>query len=832
MLIHTVLKLNSDFFTVFREEEWLTMINRQGMIPEFRSSKTSRFRYKICSLHFDDSMIVLHRSLSINATPAFNLPGKTDTENVFLTDKIVQTDKSDNLEKSLLWELNDATFIHPQPLKVMEKRTLSTQTVHEAISHAEIEIKCSPYIEPSTVIGIKQEIIPNSNSVLISKDINEDRPSTTEPNGDFENTLTELSTWLKTLKLSLKDKNLFKNFALVLYFTCTPLYENIQKTLGLPSVSTLLKWNIDISCEIDRPIVNFFLSHKLMLMGNKSKYCVLFMDAIDIKPHVYYNITKDKFMGLQQNVKKKSSESGVKATSALFIMLRGIHNDWEQLINCLLINERKTYLQSDFMNSTLKMLVDIGFQVKTIVIHPNSYKYAKEVLKITSEKPYILFNLTEVFFMFEPRDLILHLRDQLLDNDFYNINGNKISWKYVEDLYQHKQKYKLSILPKLTRAHVFPNDRQKSDYKYASEIFSDEISSTLEFYISLSLIPRDALPTARFIRSISFLIDIFSSNSVNHENHLKCAFKMNKQQCSVLFYIQDLLKTLSIISKENKTTKTNNIFDCMLITIHSLLLLNNSLKDVGMSHFMTKRFHRDPIDKLKKKIRNAFKGKVTAVKLLKIMGNHFIRQLIRDKKFYCIPNNLNELQNRGKSIAASLTQLENKTISQSKGKGKSRTTKSLKGDFDYRFKLPEKRKITYLSAYLFYKCYKKHRCSDIEREWGKMKISNDLPWNDCLPNILKGNLRKPTPAFHQMVYHFEQALQTNFDRAKDKPLANLGTALTAVFKNHKPICKCFPVNYLLLLFLRHRIYSVMIHNRDLCKQMPLLNIVLDNIIHS
>ena len=62
----------------------------------------------------------------------------------------------------------------------------------------------------------------------------------------------------------------------------------------------------------------------------KCKICSLMMDEMSLKSHLFYDISNDHIVGLEDYVIGESS--GLPATSALVIMVTGVLFNWKQPI--------------------------------------------------------------------------------------------------------------------------------------------------------------------------------------------------------------------------------------------------------------------------------------------------------------------------------------------------------------------------------------------------------------------------------------------------------------------------------------------------------------------
>lgn len=114
----------------------------------------------------------------------------------------------------------------------------------------------------------------------------------------------------------------FKQFALSIFFLGPRAYRQLQKDLALPSVRTLQRltetWHM-------KPGINSnifkVLSMKLKSLPPLERHCILCVDEMSLKAHLFYNISQDTIVGFEDTGSEKSS---LLAKQALVVMARSI----------------------------------------------------------------------------------------------------------------------------------------------------------------------------------------------------------------------------------------------------------------------------------------------------------------------------------------------------------------------------------------------------------------------------------------------------------------------------------------------------------------------------
>lgn len=100
----------------------------------------------------------------------------------------------------------------------------------------------------------------------------------------------------------------------------------------------------------------------------------------------------------------------------------------------------------------------------------------------------------------------------LLKYDFL-IDDEKISWNHLKTFYEHDKKYPVRAAPKLTSTHLKPNSFEKMKTKYATQIFSTTVASSMNVSIRFGHLPADAYKTAEFVSKMDNFFDLLNSSS-------------------------------------------------------------------------------------------------------------------------------------------------------------------------------------------------------------------------------------------------------------------------------------------------------------------------------
>ncbi|CAK1584213.1 unnamed protein product, partial [Parnassius mnemosyne] len=429
-----------------RRKEWLKIIGRPDLLNKPNLKHGS---YKVCSQHFENSMMsfVNKRILIPTAIPTLHIIGTesqqqqstSKTENLRKTfDVSIQTMDShinilpvDKIKNASMTEHQTQTDINIKEMQTQTPVALSSGTprkrkLYLQLQESEVKRKRLQYELDQRKIQLEAS---KSSSLALSDD---------DDDGKITRIFSKLREWQKSLKNKYKGNRYdpeFKLFAMNLHFSSPRAYRSLSSLLKLPSESTLSRLKLNIRPEIDDRIFNTIAS-KFKSLPDTAKYCIICVDEMVLKRHLYYDIKNDEIIGLHNVNGNITNEA---ASNAYVIMLRGIVVNWKQPIAYALLASTKQYEELDnWMNEVMSKLFQIGIKVMAIVSDQGSNfdRYAKEIKQVTIEKPYFIFNNHKIYYIFDVPHMLKCVRNNLLTNDFF-YDGKRISWMYIEKLYKH-----------------------------------------------------------------------------------------------------------------------------------------------------------------------------------------------------------------------------------------------------------------------------------------------------------------------------------------------------------------------------------------------------------
>jgi hypothetical protein len=119
--------------------------------------------------------------------------------------------------------------------------------------------------------------------------------------------------------------------------------------------------------------------------------------------------------------------------------------------------------------------------------------------------------------------------------------GEKIaSWKDIETVYQQDSKKSI----KLTKKHIDLNGFQKMKVKYATQVLSKTMASSIMTYVSLGLLPAVAAGTAELLSKLDNIFYCLNSSSFNTAKTFKKPITEDSPHHSLLDEMLKLIPTI------------------------------------------------------------------------------------------------------------------------------------------------------------------------------------------------------------------------------------------------------------------------------------------------
>ncbi|XP_064094805.1 uncharacterized protein LOC135207146 [Macrobrachium nipponense] len=342
-----------------------------------------------------------------------------------------------------------------------------------------------------------------------------------------------------------------KCFSLGLYFKSPRAYNFISKIFTLPTTRMLRYWvsKIDFNVGWNESVFKL-LKQKALSMNENDKYCGIIFDAISLKSDVQFNISKDVVEGFEDLGQYGKRQDP--AQYAMVFMAKGLASKWKQVLGYFL------FTKSIKGDTLMYMVTDCIGKLKNVCLYPtflvcdqdpNNRRLFKN-LNISIENLFSHMKVKNMYFFYDTPHLLKSIRNNFKKYDI-QVDGQKVSWKYIEKFFEADSQMWLRLAPKLTASHVFNTGFDKMRVNLAAQVFSRSVAAGLFTHAALGALPQEAENTALFVNDIDELFDVFNSSCVFHFKERKCAISDSNNNINFLSEKADMLSKLTFIGTKS-----------------------------------------------------------------------------------------------------------------------------------------------------------------------------------------------------------------------------------------------------------------------------------------
>ena len=388
-----------------------------------------------------------------------------------------------------------------------------------------------------------------------------------------------------------------KSFALSLYHLSGKLYKMVSKLLCLPSKSSILKWisRMPNCTGLTQPSIDV-IATKVEAMSSTAKMCVISMDEMSLKSHLFYECSKDKVIGFEDLGDGINSDK--LATSAIVLMARGIIENWKQPVAYYFVNEScSSETVKEKLTDVISKLENIGLNVLGVVsdIGSNFQKFVRE-LGITPAHPWFMHNGKKIFFIFDTPHIIKAIRNNLINYNFH-VDDKVASWKDIEALYRIDSKNAIRCCPKLTSKHMCPNGFLKMKVKLATQVLSHSVAAGLNMAVSGGLLSASAAGTAEMVSKFDEIFYCLNSSTFNTPKELNRPITASSTHVQDMEEMIEYVKKIKVVDPANQKDVTSILkcLNALQITLKSTLEVWKSIKE-SATFLCTRRINQDPLE--------------------------------------------------------------------------------------------------------------------------------------------------------------------------------------------------------------------------------------------
>ncbi|XP_045500445.1 uncharacterized protein LOC123697918 isoform X2 [Colias croceus] len=626
--------------------------------------------------------------------------------------------------------------------------------------------------------------------------------------------MSQIIKWQMESKANIgmdRHSDAFKLFALSVYYTGPAAYNFFKNTLRLPSAVALKTFVKPIGTRLDDRLLSV-LKTKVDKMVPQERICSVCVDSMPLRPNLMYNIKYDRIVGLHEI---NGCQNGTPANYGIVIMVRGIVHRWKQPIaHSFLSNIKDHEKVNNWIEQIIKSLLSIGLDVRVFISNlDTNLLLPSKTIDVNTGKTYFEMHGKKIYYMFNVPHLLKLMLNEFMEYDIM-FNTKVAKWSHIRDLYSVDKKQQTKLVPQLSEHDINTNHGKKLSLKVAH---SRSVASAILKYVDLKLIEAAAKDTAEFINRMSDFFDLFHSSKMQSAHNNKTVFTGERGQIGFLEEMIIFFRTLRVGSFSPEALRNNMFFLYGLqVSIKSLLLLHKDLKLEDIHAFATNRLNLNSVhnffDKVKKA--NDSSEEPTCRHFNIAFTEMFVNKILRK----LVVTNSNDDFEISLIASNNCSMFDTSKVSSNVNMGILAV-----GTKDYKFDLPKKNGLVYISCYLFRKCLEQHKCDkmnsvlNITEENLEKQTDSDVETNKSSSDSIF--LSVPPKNFMSFIEELEKKFLEYFD--DDLFVTNIGNDLCKHLGNCTFVmpCDCFPLEFLIKLFIRLRLFhSINKHNNLIQKK--------------
>ncbi|XP_041918310.1 uncharacterized protein LOC121682290 isoform X1 [Alosa sapidissima] len=385
-----------------------------------------------------------------------------------------------------------------------------------------------------------------------------------------------------------------KDLAIRLYHHSPACYLELKNTFQLPAPVTLIRHLMDSLGSFEPGFLHGVLAKlkaKAETMAKEEKNCAIVIDEMAIKNQLDYNRKLDCIDGL--------AEGGKMATRATVFVVRAINGKWKQAIGYFL--SMSTMAGEEIaakLRETVAYLESSGLNVKCVVCGQGPTN--EEAMRILGasldinedgDVSHCIDIDKKIPLIFDVPHLVKSIRNNLKQHPI-NIQGNEVSWKYLQDFYIKDRKGVIRLAPKLTASHIYLPPSSNIRVNLATQIFSHSVAAGMQTMVLQHQLQKDALHTAKFAEDMDRLFDVLNSRMKDS----KWWRRPLGTDSNRLDYLQNCISWIK--SWKFGSTRPPPCRTGLVLSIRSILKLYQELMCEGVKYLCTSTLNKDYLENL------------------------------------------------------------------------------------------------------------------------------------------------------------------------------------------------------------------------------------------
>lgn len=592
-----------------------------------------------------------------------------------------------------------------------------------------------------------------------------------------------------------------RQFALELFFMASDAYRFCRPLYSLPTVRRLWRHirNWDMPPGLNDNVLNA-LRLKIKSLPPTERYCYLCVNEMRLRPHLFYNLTRDRIVGFHDTGIEKRRTL---ARKVLVIMACSLVGDWEQPIAYYFHGGMcRADILKNLIFQVIIRLKSIGATVHALTTNTSPpFLRLSQLLGISIERPSFLVNDEKVFYVFDVTQLMRVTRNVFRSHEL-RFREKRASWTDIELFFRRDSQMRLPLAPKLSVGHLEPNRYQKIETKYAVQVFSSSIAVALSTHIASGELPLETIGTMELIHNFDQLFDILNSSTSTKSDtkNFGQAFTGSMHEMSFLQQTLDFLKSIRVVDRNGACVKSINCFERWQITINAIIQLWDVLKEYQIPSLCTRRLNQESIERVFRSIRRQSGNRVRPTPILftrafkNLVSKHFLEHssggdsAVNGRKMFKRIALMSSPSSRADEVSSDVQVVLSVAATNYR-------------DIDLR--LPEKSAFKRVCEFLLNECLRAHVNCDVCVAYAAKEGSSSS--------------RDASSSFNLYVSSLEDTFMRNFEKLSIEE--NLGTQMLQLAQQveYNPPCPDFPIALVVKLFLRMRIYFTLSRHNKICK---------------
>jgi len=611
-----------------------------------------------------------------------------------------------------------------------------------------------------------------------------------------------------------------RQLALELFLMASSAYQFYRPLCLLPTMRQLQKhicsWDMQPGLNDN---VMSALRLKLKSLPPMKRHCCLCANEMRLRPHLFYNLSRDRIIGFYNTGTEKRRSL---ARKALVLVARSLAGDWEQPI-AYYFQDGACQATSVARNLIFRAIIglrgiDVNVHALVTSTAPTFLRLSRQ-LGISIEHPSFLVNDEKVFYVFDVPRLMRTTRNVFTRYEL-RFRDQKASWADIELFYRRDSQTRLPLVPELSVDYFEADKCRKTKTEYALRILSRSVAASLSAHIASGDLPLKAIGTMEFVLYFSRLYDILNSCASAKTKEFDQSFTGNTHEMCFLQHALDFLRSIRVIDTNGVYVKSIKCFDRWQITINAVIQLWNTLKE-HLPFLRTRRLNQEGIERVFCSIRRQCGNRARLTPILftrafkNIVSEHLVERSDEDDFMANARRMLKRIASTSSSTSSSSLSSSSSSSSSSSFLQSNEVSAAAiasqvaldVGATSYRdidLQLYERSAFKRVCEFLLSECLRAH-----------------IGCNVCVAYAVKETVDSTTKnasnTFSMYISGLEDVFMRNFEELSAEEGVGSRMLRLAQQIKYRPPCPDFPVNFLIKLFLRMRIYFTLLRHNKICR---------------